>query len=159
MTAEDPKGKEKEVLKAIARRWTKTVVTPGWTAWPNILLERQQALGLEPLDVNILLHIARYWWEADELPFPSVSTLAAAIGVDRSTVQRRIARLEKGGLIKRETRKGGRGGNLSNRYHFDGLITAATPFAQEAINERNRRQKEDAERLRRKGKPKLASVG
>jgi hypothetical protein len=79
--------------------------------------------------------------------------------VDRSTVQRRIARLEKGGLIKRETRKGGRGGNLSNRYHFDGLIAAATPFAQEAINERNRRQKEDAERLRRKGKPKLASVG
>jgi len=159
MTADDGKTKEKDTLRAIASRWTKTVVTPGWTAWPNILLDRQQALGLEPLDINILLHIIRYWWEPDELPFPSVSTLAAAIGVDRSTVQRRIARLEKGGLIMREIRKGARGGNLSNRYNFNGLIAAATPYAQEAINERNRRQKEDAERIRRKGKPKLAAVG
>lgn len=158
MSAAPAKTEEKEVVRAIERRWTKTVATPGWTAWPNILLDRQRALGLEPLDVNILLHLARYWWDADELPYPSVTTLADAIGVDRSTVQRRIRRLEQDGLILREIRKGRQGGNLSNRYHFAGLIKAATPYAQEAIAERNRRQKEDAERLRRKGKPRLAAV-
>ena len=26
--------------------------------FPNVLFERQQALGLDPLDINILLHIA-----------------------------------------------------------------------------------------------------
>ena len=156
MTAEKPKSNE--MVRAIEKRWTKTLVAPGWTAWPNILLERQQALGLDPLDINILLHLARYWWEAEELPYPSISTIANAIGVDRSTVQRRLAQMEAGKLIKREFRKGKAGGNLTNRYSFAGLIDAATPFANELIQERHRRQREDAERLRRKGKPKLAAV-
>jgi hypothetical protein len=30
--------------------------------------EYQQALGLDPLDVKILLHIASHWWKPAEKP-------------------------------------------------------------------------------------------
>lgn len=33
----------------------------GWTALPNVIFERQRALGLDAIDVNIILHIASYW--------------------------------------------------------------------------------------------------
>ena len=74
----------------------------GWTLLPNVIFERQQALGLDPMDVNILLHLASYWWTEESKPFPSKTTIAKAIGVDPRSVQRRIARLEKGYLIRRE---------------------------------------------------------
>jgi hypothetical protein len=31
----------------------------------------QQALGLDPLDINIILHIASYWWSESGKPHPS----------------------------------------------------------------------------------------
>lgn len=57
-------GEENErQLKVNERKWTKTLMDAGWTVLPSIILDRQQALGLEPTDVNILLHLAKYWWE------------------------------------------------------------------------------------------------
>lgn len=40
-------------------------------------------------------------------------------------------------------------GQTSNAYEFDGLIKAATPFAQEALKVREERRIEDAARRRR----------
>lgn len=122
------------------------------------ILERQQALGLDALDVNILLHLARYWWVHDNAPHPSKTSIAKAINVDPRTVQRRIAAMEKGGLIRRELRKTSNNTNRTNRYHFDGLVDEATPYAKERLQERTRRQKEDAERVARKGRPRLSVV-
>ncbi len=34
----------------------------GWTAIPSIILDKQHALGLDPIDVNILLQLAKHWW-------------------------------------------------------------------------------------------------
>ena len=39
-------------------------------------IEKQQALGLDAVDMNIILHLTNYWWTADKLPFPSVETIA-----------------------------------------------------------------------------------
>lgn len=49
----------KRHLKVNERKWTKTLMDAGWTVIPSVILDRQQALGLEPMDVNILLHLAK----------------------------------------------------------------------------------------------------
>ena len=47
------------------RKWCKDLMDAGWTAFPSVIIERQGVLGLDALDVNILLHLASYWWTKD----------------------------------------------------------------------------------------------
>src|SRR5258708_7754201 len=129
-----PKADQKEGLNHLTNKWTRPLIEAGWTGIPNVILERQQALGLDPLDVNILLQLATFWWFAENLPRPSKKTIAERVGVDPSTVRKRIARLEKDGLIKREPRYHSQYHmRVGNDYSFQGLIQATTPFALELI--------------------------
>jgi len=136
--------------KSVAAKWSAPLAKAGWTSFPNIIFERQAALGLTPLDINILLHLAGYWWKPGENAHPSKATIAKAIGVSPRTVQKRIAAMETAGFIKRIYRKTGVGDNDTNEYDLSGLIEAAKPFAEEKIVERERRQKEQAESITRK---------
>jgi len=139
-------------LRVNERKWTKTLMDAGWTVIPSVILDRQQALGLDAVDVNILLHLAKYWWEKDRIPFPTKKAIAECMGVSESTVQRRIASMEKDGLIKRVYRFSGKHkGQRANGYDVTGLIKEATPYAEEALIEREKRRKEDAARRTRKG--------
>jgi hypothetical protein len=139
-------------LKVNERKWTKTLMDAGWTVIPSVILDRQQALGLDPTDVNILLHLAKYWWEKERLPYPSKKAIAECMGVSESTVQRRIASMEAGGLIERVYRFSGKHkGQQTNAYDFAGLIKEATPYAVEALKAREKRRKADAARRTRKG--------
>lgn len=112
-------------------KWTPTLMDAGWTAIPSVLIERQFQLGLDPLEMNLILHLANYWWRADNLPHPSVRRIAWDIGVSYRTVQRRIAALEHRGLITRITRRHPCFGSNTNLYSFDGLIEALTPWAEQ----------------------------
>ena len=76
--------------KAVEERWTKPLTDAGWTAIPNVVLDKQAALGIKPMDVNIILQIAKYWWSPKSAPFPSVESLAIAIGVNPRTVRKHI---------------------------------------------------------------------
>lgn len=145
-------------IKVNEKKWSAPLMKAGWTALPNIIFERQQALGLDAIDVNIILHIASYWWTAEGKPFPSKKTIATAMGIDPRTVQRRIAGMEAGKLIRREQRRTSATGSQTNIYHLDGLIEAAKPFAAEKIAERDAKTAAKAARAARKGKPKLAVV-
>jgi hypothetical protein len=136
-------------LKIIEKRWSRPLAKAGWTALPNIILDKQRALDLEPIDINILMQIAKHWWQAEAAPFPSIETIALAIGVTPRTVQRRIAKMEKAKLIERNVRRYARGGQKSNAYTFKGLIDRCTPFAEEAIAERERRKNGERARVRR----------
>jgi len=156
--AESKAATEAAELRVNEKKWTTTLMKAGWTALPNVIFERQRALGLDPLDVNILLHIASYWWRKDSKPFPSKVTIATAIGVDPRTVQRRIASMEKGGLILRQERRVVGHGSKTNIYHLDGLIAAAKPYALEKIEKRAEESADRAARAARKGKPKLRLV-
>jgi len=60
-------------LRVNEKKWTAPLIKAGWTVIPNVLFERQQALGLDPLDVNILLHIASYWWTPEGKPYHAVA--------------------------------------------------------------------------------------
>jgi predicted transcriptional regulator len=137
-------------LKENEKKWTKTLMDAGWTAIPSVILERQSALGLEPLDVNILLHLASHWWYATELPYPGKKSVAKAMSVSPRTVQRRIARMEEAGFIRRVDRWHPKYGRQSNYYDFSGLIKEATPFAEEAIAAKKAAREERQNRRDRK---------
>ncbi len=144
--------RREQQLKVDERKWTKPLMDAGWTVMPSVILDRQQALGLDAVDVDILLHLAKHWWERDRLPFPTKKAIAECMGVSESTVQRRIAKMERDGLIERVYRFSPKHqGQRSNAYDFSGLIKEATPYAEEALAERERRRKADAARRTRKG--------
>jgi Winged helix-turn-helix DNA-binding len=144
-------------LQRNEEKWSGTLMDAGWTVLPSIILEKQHALGLDAIDINILLQLARYWWFSENPPHPSKASIAECIGVDPSTVRRHIARMEADGFIERKARFNSKfGGQETNTYHFDGLIRAAKPFAEELISMREKQRSENAaRRSRKKPKPTL----
>ena len=149
------KREQTERLRRNEAKWSPELMEAGWTAMPSIILEKQRALGLDPIDVNILLQLARHWWYPDNPPHPSKASIAACLNVSTSTVQRHIAAMERSGFIKRVARFDPKSrGQQSNKYRFDGLIREAKPYAEEAIKERDAQRRERAARQHRK-KPRL----
>lgn len=145
-------------VRQLEHRWTKTLVAPGWTAFPSIILESQHKLGLDATDLTILLHLAKYWWYRENPPHPSKRTIARCMGINVSTVRRRIKAMEKVGFIRREARFDSSSRRQeTNVYHFDGLIEAVTPYAKEALQTKEQRKADARERLARK-KPRLVVV-
>ena len=147
MTAVSKETRQKtqqERLRRNEQKWTVPLMEAGWSVLPNVILDRQKILKLDPVDVNILLHLVKHWWYADRLPYPSKQTIADCMGVDASTVRRHIAKLEKRNLIQRVARYDKRKGQQSNQYDLTGLIDAARPLAEEMIEIRKSRKKKDA---------------
>lgn len=148
-----PKKKPKpdEKLRENEKKWGRNLVKVGWTLVPSTILERQQELGLDPIDLNILLQIARYWWKAGQPPFPAISSIARCIGRSISTVQRRPKTMETRGLITIEHRYDeSHGGQTSSRYIFNGLIEVASRLANETLEERQLKRTERKARRRPK---------
>lgn len=143
--------KSQDEIKVNEKKWGKPTVENGWTLLPNILLERQAVLGVTPTEMNVLLHILKHWWQADSLPFPEMNTIAAAMGVSRSTVQRSIRNMEKAGLLQRIERKSANGGNTSNMYDFSGLVKHLKPYAADELKKKKAAKAEKAKRLTPKG--------
>jgi hypothetical protein len=85
-TAAAYNAEQQKRLRTNEEKWTKTLMGVGWTALPSIILDKQHALGIEALDLNILLQLAKYWWKRDDLPYPSKETLAQTICVNPSTI-------------------------------------------------------------------------
>ena len=141
-----------EQLRHNEKKWTKPLMEAGWTVLPSVILDRQKALGLDAVDINILLHLAKHWWYSENPPHPSKQSIADCMGIDKSTVRRRIAQMEQDGLITRQTRFDAKYGQQTNSYHFTGLIKAATPLALEAIEAREK-QKDDAAMRRTRKRP------
>jgi DNA-binding transcriptional regulator YhcF (GntR family) len=146
-----------EILRKNEKKWTKPLMEAGWNAIPSIIIEKQEALGLDALEMNIIMHLSNYWWTADNLPHPSVETIAKALGVKPRTIQKRISRLQALGFMTRIERRHTRFGSDTNLYSFEGLISAVQPYAQEKLVNRAKRQKDEQDRLARK-KPQLTVV-
>jgi DNA-binding transcriptional regulator YhcF (GntR family) len=109
------------------------------------------------VDLNLLLQIMKHWWEADKFPFPSRKALAACIGRDISTVQRRLTRLKEKGFIEIYHRHHPNNkGQTSSSYTFNGLIEKATELAEEKLKLAAKRREEDVG-LRKK-RPRLSNT-
>lgn len=156
------KRKKKSVKTAgntLQQKWGPDLIEAGWVALPSIILERQDALGLDAIDINIILHIAKHWFEASNLPHPSKGSIARAMGLTPRAIQKRISRLNELGFVERIERRGPKGskGSQTSQYNLQGLIQHATPFAREALDERTSRREAALARLRRK-RPVVADV-
>ena len=145
---------EAKQLRSNEKKWSKPLMDAGWTVIPSIIIEKQASLGLDAIDMNIIVHLTQYWWQADNLPHPSVETIATAIGVKPRTVQKRIKALQELKMITRLERRRSNNSSDTNRYSFGGLITAALPYAKEKLIEKAAAIEEKKKRLERK-KPKL----
>ena len=144
-------------LRTNEKKWTKPLMDAGWTALPSVIIENQRQLGLEPLDLNIVVYLASKWWTAEGQPFPSKTTMAKAMNVHPRTIQKHIAALEGAGYIRREERRT-ETGSRTNIYHLDGLIEAAAPFAEEKLAEMKDKFELAKRRENRRGAPKLRLV-
>jgi DNA-binding MarR family transcriptional regulator len=144
-------------LRTNEKKWTKPLMEAGWTALPSVIIENQRQLGLEPLDLNIVVYLASKWWTAEGKPFPSKTTMAKAMNVHPRTIQKHIAALEGAGYIRREERRTDTG-SRTNIYHLDGLIEAAAPFAAEKLAEMKDKSELAKRRENRRGAPRLRLV-
>lgn len=145
---EEKSSAKKTKSKIMKEKWGKDVIDVcNWTAFPNLLLERQQALKIDPVQMNILLVLLRRWWSSGNMPFPSRKEIAETIGRDASTVTRHLKKMEDDGIIKRESQYRN-GGQISNKYNLQGLLDKLENYAQE---EKKRQQKitKENERNRR----------
>lgn len=146
-------------LRANEIKWGVELVEAGWTMIPSTILEHQEALGLDPVDMNILLQLARHWWRADNPPHPAIKTIAACIKKSPSTVQRRITRLKESGLIDVEHRFDERHhAQKTSNYRFTGLIDEATKFARLALVEKEEAKSRKAARLKLKNPRSKAAL-
>ncbi len=146
-----PGKQNQELLRVNERKWCPALWAAGWTGFPSVILKYQHKLGLEPIDVNLLLQLAQFWWEAQRLPRPTKDTIAAVIGRSSKTVQRRIAALEQAGLIHRIPGRKRGGGRGANEYSFQGLIKSAKPYAEAELRERKSRQETARRQQRSRG--------
>lgn len=110
--------------KESERKYGKPVMALGFCIIPSLLVQAQSRLGLNPQQMNILLHLLDMWWEKENKPFPTKERIAERMNVSVKTVQRHIVEMEQRGLVKRIFRtKPGRG-RTSNEYDLGGLVRA-----------------------------------
>ena len=148
----------KEDKEVLTKKWTKPLIDAGYTAIPTIIIQRMGVLGLDPMDFAILAQLASYWWSPDQLPHPSIETIAAAIGKKHSTVKKHLASLEKAKLIKRVHRPQPGNRHKTNEYSFQPLIESVTPFALQELEDIAEQKANKLKKLSKKGKPVLKVV-
>jgi predicted transcriptional regulator len=125
-------------MSSITEKWGRLVATRGFAQVPNYLLFLNQFLDrdrrLSPVELLILLQLVGTWWRKEDMPFPSMGTLAARCGVSDRQIQRAINHLVKIGLIRRVNRRT-RGIISSNAYDLTPLVLILNEIAKAFPNE------------------------
>jgi DNA-binding HxlR family transcriptional regulator len=117
------------------KKWGDECISAGYQIFPDVLLKCQRFMDLEAIDVVILLNITMQWWKFDELPYPRPSALARRMAVSTRTVERRIAKLQKLGLLVRRTSEEVRGKTV-RKYDLSGLVKELKKYAEASLAER-----------------------
>ena len=116
----------------ISDKWGALVAQRGFAQVPNHLLLLNSFLDddhkLSPTELLILIQLVGTWWKTGDLPFPSMTTLAARCGVSSRQVQRSIDHLEKLGFIQRVKRRN-KGIVANNAYDLEPLVKVLTHVA------------------------------
>lgn len=122
-TAGSNKGQSpKKEGRETEKKWGKPVINLGYSIIPSLIFHAQARLGLNSVQLVLLLHLADFWWNYEQKPFPSKSTLAKRLRLSPRQIQRHLTDLEKGGFIKREPRFAAHQGQQSNYYDLEGLV-------------------------------------
>ena len=69
-TATAQKAEHQKRLRINEEKWSKTLMDAGWTALPSILLDKQHALGIDAIDLNILMQSRSIGGNVTIFPIP-----------------------------------------------------------------------------------------
>ena len=112
-------------MSEVAKKWGVDVAQRGFSQVPNYLILLNQFIDkdnhLSPLELLILIQLSGSWWKKDEMPFPSMRTLATRCGTSERQVLRAVSHLEELNLIKRVKRRS-KGLIASNLYDLTPLV-------------------------------------
>lgn len=126
------------------RIWGKAVYGHGYAGIPSILIQAQRRLGINAMQMNIIIQLLDYWHEPSRKPFPTKRDLAKRMDVTEKTIQNDMRALEKAGILQREMRKTAAGDWNSNIYHLDGLIAKVQALEPEFAAEKKQRRERKA---------------
>lgn len=119
-----------------ARKRFGKALDAGFQIVPDVLLRAQSALGLDVIDLAIILNITMHWWNAEDLPYPRPLVIAKRIGVKRRTVERHIAKMTERGLLRRLPAERTRGRLSVRRFDLTGLIRQLGGLAAQNLADR-----------------------
>ena len=122
------------------RIWGKPVLSHGYTGIPSILIQGQQRLGINALQMNIIIQLLDFWRDPARKPFPTTRQIAPRVGVTEKTIQSNIRQLEKAGLIFRQQRKTASGDWNSNIYDLICLVERVAKMEPDFADARQKRR-------------------
>lgn len=108
-------GGLQDSASSMKTKWGEGVTGAGWTTVPNTLLKNAYRMDLDPTETLTLIYLLRFWWNAEDMPYPSISKTSIEMGVTRKTMAKKFASLQEKGLIKLVKHKGRR------KFSLDGL--------------------------------------
>jgi hypothetical protein len=117
----------------------------GFQLIPNVLIRAQKRLGLDAVDVVVLLNLNLHWWGATNLPFPRPAMIANRMGVSKRTVERRLHRLAKNGFIQRLPPVNAGGGIKVRPYRLSGLVEKLQVATDIGLAQRSYRRSDDSD--------------
>jgi len=132
------------------KKWGQAVMDLGYSTIPSLIFRAQARLGLSPVQLALLLHLADYWWKRAQMPFPSKATLAERMNLSPRQIQRYLTELEDGGFIERVERYAGHKGQQSNEYNMAGLVRKLKKLEPE-FSEVKEQAKEQAKNVVKRG--------
>ncbi len=136
-------------MQDIKSKWGEKVAERGFTQIPNYLLQINTYVHddhqLTPTEMIVLLQLISSWWKKNEMPYPSMKTLAEKICVSERQIQRSVNSLEEKGYIKKDKKKV-KGIIATNIYDLTPLIEHLNTIADHFVNKHPRRIKEPTEK-------------
>ncbi len=130
-----------DTRKASEKKYGKPVMDLGFCIVPSLLMQAQARLGINPVQFNIIMHLADIWWDAAHRPWPKKQLLAERMGMSERQIQRQIAELESAGLVQRVGRTRPGRGKTSNEYDLSGLVKMLQAFEPEFTEMKQENQK------------------
>jgi predicted transcriptional regulator len=129
-------------MQDIATKWGLEVAERGFAQIPNYLIQLNVFVHddhkLSPAEMVVLLQLVATWWKKDEMPFPSMNTLAERAGISERQVQRSIKSLEQKGYLKKAKKKI-KGVIASNVYDLSPLVQILRTVAEHFVNKHPRK--------------------
>jgi DNA-binding transcriptional regulator YhcF (GntR family) len=141
------------------KKWGRAVMDLGYSMIPSLIFRAQARLGLSPVQLMLLLHLADYWWHRAQMPFPSKAALAERMGLSQRQIQRYLTELEKGEFIERVERFAGHKGQQSNEYDMTGLVKKLKKLEPEFSQVREQAKEKAKNVVKRGGLSRLKKVG
>ncbi len=120
--------------------WEKwgSALRQGFVQFPTVLLRRQAELGIDAVQLVVLLQLIASWWDKDDAPYPSTQTMASRMGLSVRTVQRSLKELEAKGLLRRKpATESNDGASLVTRYDLQPLSARLINIVQDQVRVAN----------------------